>query len=178
MGIQLILVISGAYLPRDIVEYITGNEMVIFSIFYDDSSCMIPKLCSMMDLLPNEKLKNWVDMPQDTETLDEIGLNSKSAFVNLLLIIVLLLIFSVIHLILTIIKKSKINAGDASRKRKLWVRFTNKLWRMFTFGMYLRVCLVAYLYASISCTSEIYKLDLDAAVNIVSYVIAWILLIV
>ena len=165
LQLYLLLVLTGSYLPRDVLEYITGNEFMRFSLNYMPFSKFYIR----------EELSETMDMPQDTETLYNIGLESRSAFVNLLYVFMILLLISVLHLILKLVKL-KVNPGQAMRTNSFKHNVFWRIWRMFTFSIYLRILQVGFLYIFICCTSEIYSTDVSKSSEIVSYTLAWILL--
>lgn len=99
----MLLLLTGAYIPKDVVDYLSGSSFSLFS----------------MDFLPFHKqllvkgLYSWVAQDQENEILQKMGLKSGSTIYNNLSLFFMVFLLIVMHLlifVITIIVKHSTNS--------------------------------------------------------------------
>jgi cysteine-rich repeat protein len=147
-SIQLLLLLPliGAYIPRNIIDFIRGMN---FSLFDFD----------FLSLEGNPETKEEVSnlsFEQDNPYLYLIGLESGSWMVNLLAITGL---FSVIPLVHLIIIPLYFFYAKANSQMNRWKKVVIKMFREMTFGVYIRFLYEIYIFLVLSSIAEIYQFE-------------------
>lgn len=158
LQLYMLLFVTGAFIPSDILEFIAGNELMIFTLDYSP----------MNKFYLREQLSKLIGYDQDMEIFGEVGITSGSSIVNLFYIILLVLALGVFHLILKLLPRVE-EIADPTERQDPYDKFMSKIWRIFTFGIYLRITVIAYQFILLCCTSEIYRLDLSSTERIISF---------
>lgn len=119
-----------------------------------------------------------LDKDQELSELNEIGVESGSAFVsNFGFLFTILLIIFVHLLIILLPRKPAKDTEDMSKPKKVFYYITRKLWTFFTFTLYIRLSLEAYQFILLSSVSEIYTFDTSSNAKIASLTVAFVFVI-
>ena len=125
------------------------------------------------DFIKIEKIKIFeiiyecLAFEQPNTLLNNIGITSGSTFMNMLKSILIICILIWMHaLIMPVYYKCK-SLDDRNCWRKLW----EKLFEIFTFSIYIRFFIQAFIIILLSSFSEIYELRVYNILEIISYII-------
>ena len=155
----------GAFIPKDIKDYILGMEFMSFSFNFIPFD-KIPILNSVIE---------WVDSQQEDNDLKDIGANSNSSFVNnfsLIIMIVLLIITHLAYLPVYYSCRNKLSEKQDSKLSKI----CNKIFYFLTLSVYVRMFLESNQFILLTTSSEIYNMDSSTNANLVSLNIAFVVL--
>jgi hypothetical protein len=141
----ILLPMIGAYLPKTVIDLITGMSFAMFSFSFIPFE-KIPMIDSLF---------NVFDYDQSDDYFDNIGLTSGSAFLNHIALLIIVGVFILFHLsILPCYKASlALNEGNWAK----WVMV--KIFNIMSFSIYIRILLEAYLLISLSTISELNEFD-------------------
>ena len=156
------LLLTGAFLPHKVVDYIKRKSFASFSFNF------IP----IKDIPGVRILIDWIEFDQPVESLIDVGLESGSSRPNILSLLFILLLILILHLVLIVIPRFKIGVRS-SKFRRAWNFVILKGCEMLTFGVYIRIVMEAYQYLLLAGISELRNIeDLDTAARIISAIIA------
>ena len=151
------LIVSGVYLSDGVFSIITGMSFALFDF----------------DFIKIEKIKIFeiiyesLAFEQPNTLLNNIGITSGSTFINMLKSILVVCILIWMHaLIMCAYYKCK-----SFDDRNCWRKFWEKLFEIFTFSIYIRFFIQAFIIILLSSFSEIYELRVFNRVEIISYII-------
>lgn len=166
LQLYMFLLMTKSSLPVDVVGYITANKFASFSLGF------LPINQIVFVNVPTV----WLDTDQEYGELEEMGIDSGSAFNNncAFLLTILLIIFT--HIILKVLPRAD-EAEEENKAAKFYNIVINKLFQFFTFGLYIRFTLEAYQFMLLTSISEIYKFNVSSIPRMVSVIIAFVLLI-
>ena len=162
----LLLVAMSVYLPDDIVQFITANNLMQFSFGF------IPLYRITLISVPIK----WFDTDSLDSKYETVGLESNSTFVNVLSTIVFFLFLVCLHLTMTCIPKWR-QDESSSKVRKIYNFIVVKLWEFFTFAIYIRIFIEAFQFMLLSCMSEISIFNTSSDAKMASLGIAFLILI-
>lgn len=135
------------YCDQNVVQFVTGMEISLFSFDF------IP----IKDIPIFSQAVDFLSVEQDNEYFEEIGIESKSALVsNLQLVLVMGFIVGV-HLLFTPIYFHYLE-GEG-----FWHTFRIKLMSMFTFTIYIRMLVESILMILLASVAEIYDFNISTA---------------
>ena len=151
------LIVSGVYLSDGVFSVITGMSFGMF----DFNFIKIEKIKIF------EIIYKCLAFEQPNTLLNNIGITSGSTFMNMLKSILVVCIFIWMHaLIMWAYYKCK-----SMDDRNCWRKFWEKLFEIFTFSIYIRLFIQAFIIILLSSFSEIYELRVYNRVEIISYII-------
>ena len=167
--IFFLLFLTGAFIPKDIEDIITGLKICLnpFSYFQSNSGGS------------SNFVSNIFNFGLGNTNLKRLGIESDSIAVNVYSFILSILIIWFLHLWIAfyknfLIKENKSNWWNYILRAVHWI--LNKLMTFWTFALYIRIILKINQYVLICSISEIYHFDHSDAKRIVSLVIALIFL--
>ena len=182
--IFFLLLLTGAFIPKDIESIITGLKICLnpFSYFQSNSGGN------------SNFVSNFFDFGLGNSNLEKLGIKSDSTIVNVYSFILSMMIIWVLHLwiryyiILSIVYiccktysevfKKKESQSDGWTKWLTFVHFVlKKLMILFTFALYIRIILKTNQFILTSWISEIYHFNFDGSKRKASIVIAFLTLI-
>ncbi|CAI2381297.1 unnamed protein product [Moneuplotes crassus] len=111
-----------------------------------------------------EALSDWVSYPQSNEYLNSLGMRSGSSVINYLSLLVIIMLVCVIHLGVLLCNKCAKRS-----KNKKFQRFSRKLFKFFTFNIYIRIFMQAFVFTTLSIFAELYGLNLATTVTKISF---------
>ncbi|CAI2381332.1 unnamed protein product [Moneuplotes crassus] len=111
-----------------------------------------------------EELTDWVSYPQSDGYLNSLGMRSGSSVVNYLSLMVIIMLIGATNIGVFLCYRSTENSNNRKCKK-----FTKKLFKFFTFNIYIRIFIQAFVFTTLSIFSELYNLNLDTIITIVSF---------
>ena len=114
-------------------------------------------------------IMNWFNLPVNGDLMTKVGLKSGSTFFNNISLLINILFVVFLHLIFLIIR----SILCAWCKEKQWVKFViNKVYKLLTLCLYIRLMMEAYQFLLIWSTDEIHSFKTSTNSEITSLVIA------
>ena len=167
----LLILLTRAYLPLDIINFIIGSKITMS--LYD---CISFKKTSY-----SHPIIDLFDFDQEDEVLSKIGLNSGSTFVNnysLLNSLILMVLFHLVVFAFTFwLNKCNVEGKWAKPFNGIkWI--VNKAFTILTFGYYIRTMIETYQFMLISSISEINNNNTNSTEHTSSLAFAFLILIV
>ncbi|CAI2381390.1 unnamed protein product [Moneuplotes crassus] len=142
------------YFSPKVLDFLSGMGFTMLSFDF----------IKFKDLPFAKDLTNWVSYPQSDQYLNSLGMRSGSSVVNYLSLMAIILLIAVTHfgvyLLCVCIQNSK------HRKCK---KFMESLFKFFTFNIYIRVFIQAFMFTTLSIFSELYNLNLSTTVTKISF---------
>ena len=165
MQILFLLFLTGAFIPQDIEDIITGLSI-----------CLNP--FSFLQLKSNwdhNFVSSYFDFGLKNSNLEKFGIKSDSTIVNLASFLLSIIIILILHLWIFLVQKllpkeSKSNCWNYVLSGIHWI--LQKLMILFTFALYIRVILQTNQFILISWVSEIYQFNFYGTKRIISIIIA------
>ncbi|CAI2381582.1 unnamed protein product [Moneuplotes crassus] len=154
LQLAVLLPLVPDYFSLKVLDFLRGMAFVMFSFDF----------IKFKDLPFVEALTNWVSYPQSDEYLNSIGMRSGSSVVNYLSLMVIIILVGIIHLCIFLCKIWTENSKH--RRCKL---FFNKLFKLLTFNIYIRIFMQAFVFTTLSIFSELYNLNLATTVTKISF---------
>ena len=159
----VLIIVTQIYLPNNVVNTIIGNKIMInpfqyislnFLSFYDD-------------------LFKWLDSTQTNNGLSEICLDSGSAIINNLSLIVVIALSVIVHFLVYIVTLIISNWNNRERLnwiQKITIYLVTKALSEMTFGYYIRTMIESILILNMFTFSEIYKFSRVDTSNVSSLI--------
>ena len=168
--LYFLLLLTRAYIPDDVKLVITGLKFALNPFFYFSLNTMSAYNSAINNF--NFELSNY--------SLSYVGVNSDSSVYNTAPFFVFMLIAITLHLFVIIFRRlfEKCSTDWASNwfiKTLKWI--TEKLYRILTFGYYIRAALEMNQYFLICSVYEVYMFDTSQPFIITSLVFALLVLI-
>lgn len=149
------------YLPELVIEFYKGLEWTMMSFDF----------ISVQNVPYISKIWNYFENKQKDEYLGFVGIEHQSSLLNLFQWILILLIVISLHIFIALIHwevRQDENPG--------WIsKLVKKFFRMFTFEIYIRTVVEIMMIASISSFSEIYALNSENRMKLVSLIFAFVI---
>ncbi|CAI2381600.1 unnamed protein product [Moneuplotes crassus] len=111
-----------------------------------------------------EAITEWVSYPQSDGYLNSIGMRSGSSVVNYLSLMAIIILIGLIHLGIFLCDLKIENP-----KHRKCKKFFNNLFKFFTFNIYIRVFMQAFVFTTLSIFSELYNANLSTTVTKISF---------
>ena len=155
-----ILFITGADIPKDVVDFIIGMKFASFSFNFMNYG----------NIWIFSKLQQYFDWDQSNSYLSKIDLNSWSTVINISALCLTLAYTIFLHLLIWILKWAfkKLITKDIK-----WKKLFNILLETFTFSAYIRLYLESYQFVLFSVASEISEFKHSKANQIILLAFAW-----
>ncbi|CAI2363732.1 unnamed protein product [Moneuplotes crassus] len=102
------------------------------------------------------KISDWFDYPQDRADFDTIEISSGSSLINLNTIIGAFILYIIIHVIFWFIRKC------VRKSKKLLPKLVKKVYRSFTFGMYVILVFEGFISLCLCSFSELGRYKVNA----------------
>ena len=154
----LLLLLTKSNIPMLIVSYLTGLKATTWSFNFIPFK-NIPGL---------NQLVTYLDIPLSNSSLDYFGVFSGSSFTNNFALICIIIWVTIIEgLIILIIKLWK-----KKTKSEKFLKFSEKVYQLFVFSIYVRIFLEVNMFIVMSSTSEINEWKTKTTSNIISLAIA------
>ncbi|CAI2380915.1 unnamed protein product [Moneuplotes crassus] len=153
LQLAILLPLVPDYFSPKVLDLLSGMGFAMFSFDF----------IKFKDIPFVEAISDWVSYPQSDEYLNNLGLRSGSSFVNYLSLMAVIVLVGIIHVGISVCNQ----CGENSKPRKC-KKFINTLFTFFTFNIYIRVFIQAFLFTSLSILSELYNFNLDTTVTKVS----------
>ncbi|CAI2381428.1 unnamed protein product [Moneuplotes crassus] len=154
LQLAILLPLVPGYFSPQVLDFLSGMGFTMLSFDF----------IKFKDLPFAQDLTDWVSYPQSDQYLNNLGMRSGSSVVNYLSLMAIILLIVVLHfgvyLLCVCIQNSK-----HTRCKK----FMNNLFKFFTFNIYIRVFIQAFMFTTLSIFSELYNLNLSTTVTKVSF---------
>lgn len=157
----VLLVVMNVYIPEGLVNLLVGSSFANFNL----------------DFLPYYKIPmirngaEWVDIPLEVTDLNTIGVESKSAIVNNMGIILSLFTVMILHFLMIFVPK--FSPGGQTNKFKIcYYWFVKKVWKGLTFSIYIRMLIEGFQYLTLTAIYEIKDYNITKLSNKVSFGVA------
>ena len=160
------LLLTQAYFPPE-----TTGGFLILSQYTSFSFDFIPyPSLSFVNVITN-----FFNLPVDGDLMSKVGLNSGSTFLNNISLFINILFVVLLHLTFLAVRRI-LNARWSNRP---WVKSViNKIYRLFTLWLYLRLMMEAYQFLLIWSTDEIHSFKTSTSSEITSLAIAILVFII
>ena len=167
----LLLLLTGVYFPKDVIDVIIGSKFALFTL----------NLIPFSSFSFSTNIINKIYLSQSFSMLERIGFDSGSSFVNnygMIFSFVLCLIFHLfVFIIIKLLAKKNIWKGwTKTHKTFSWIFI--KIYNFLTFGYYIRVILESFQYLLISSISEIDGTQLASTSDIISFIVAVVIILI
>jgi hypothetical protein len=160
MQLLLLILVTGAYVPRYIWKFIKEFRFAMFSSEILQLTA-IPGIGHFLDLL-NES--------QDDRGLDDINIFSESALVVNFTMLIGVAIFALLHFFLKLYIQKFVNQENEG---KWFNKVLVGLMNIMTFSFYIRVTIVVFQVLLLSSLSEIYAFETHDTGSVLSLIIAF-----
>ena len=168
--IFFLLLLTRAFLPDSVKQVITGPSVLLNP--FEFISFLNPENYG-------SSLKN-VGFDLNNSLLKSLKLKSQSTITNLFASIMGIIYLVVFHFLVFALRKS-INWWRTDRRwsaiLKILKYMTEKLFELFTYGLYIRLVLVLFLFILVSGINEVYYTDVSNKYRIISFAFAVAILI-
>ncbi|CAI2379856.1 unnamed protein product [Moneuplotes crassus] len=144
------------YFPQKVSDLINGMGFSTFSFDF----------MSLRSIPFVEAVSNWISYPQTNEYLLTLGMSSGSSLVNLLSILGTIILICITHFCITILYK----CGSKSESKRC-TKMCKKLFRYFTFNIYIRILIQSFMFISLCILSELHAQKLQTTLTQVSFAI-------
>ncbi|CAI2370494.1 unnamed protein product [Moneuplotes crassus] len=165
--IILFLLIIDPFVPEVISEYLESQSFSMLTLNFI-SSRKIPGIRDAVEL---------VDTVQSDPALRSLSYESESAILNQLGFITTLALISLFHFLLRFVFTC--GSKDSDRRSKCckhWHNIRKKIINFIFYALYFRLLLQAHESMVISSISEVYIMNLDGFLGVISFVIACVIL--
>ena len=157
----ILLLTSGAYIPKSIGDYFVGMEYALISLNVDYKKQW-----------PISIFVNWIDYRQSNSMLQFIGLKSGSTAINLLLIFGVLLLIVIFHgfflLVWLLLKWIK--------RWESLTKFNNIILKNFSINVYIRLMIQSHILLLLWSISEVKNAKVNTENKAVSFAISFLML--
>jgi hypothetical protein len=161
----MILFLTDSAKSKRVSDYFCGiNDFII--------SFKFMKISSLWWL---KDLTKYYHIPQESDELKTIGLDSTSSYENLLDFMILLFIIILIDILITLI--AKLLQLNFNRARLRFIRIVNARYaKVMRYSFYIRVFLMVYQFAILTSVSEIHESNLGSTSEVTSLTFALLIL--
>mmetsp|Transcript_14078 Transcript_14078/g.16314 ORF Transcript_14078/g.16314 Transcript_14078/m.16314 type:complete len:178 (-) Transcript_14078:142-675(-) len=156
----LFFILSGAYLPEKVFEFVKIGQMFTFNFSF------LPTL----ELPGVKQALSKVDFPQTNTNMEAIGVEYGSVIMNNFDLVFTVVLTAIFHLLFRLVEKCVVR-----RTKNQWVQ--SKVVRLIQgleFGTYIRMFLEADMIVVASATSEITTADFSSKEKIFSFCVAFL----
>lgn len=158
----LLLNLIGANLHQHVKDYLVGMEFSTFSFSF----------LSFDSINFIDEFYNYFACEEEDEDYVLVGIEYTCTFINHLQFFLILLGTLCMHVIVIMLyKKYKLNKNLAGRT-------VNRTYKYFTFTVYVRMLLEAYLFLFLSVMAEIYDAEFTTGGRVFTYIFSILLLII
>ncbi|CAI2369416.1 unnamed protein product [Moneuplotes crassus] len=154
LQLAVLLPLVPDYFSLKVLDILSGMGFAMFSFDF----------IKFKDLPFVEGLTNWVSYPQSDGYLNSLGMRSGSSVVNYLSLFAILILVGVINFGIFVCKICTENSKHTRCKK-----FFNKLFKLLTFNIYIRIFMQAFVFTTLSIFSELYNLNLATTVTQISF---------
>lgn len=155
------LPLVGWYISPEVIEYLQEFQFAILNFSF------IPfREVGFID----DYIGNYKGLQQTNLNFETVGLESGSTLVNHFGAFLMILFIILMHLIFTLLKNTWLWKCKSKYADKLF----NWIDEMFNFWAYLRITIEMYLFATLSCFSEVKKFSSDSLISSVSLACAFV----
>ncbi|CAI2380394.1 unnamed protein product [Moneuplotes crassus] len=154
LQLAILLPLIPKYFPIDVLAFLKGMSFAMLSFDF----------IKLEEIPFVEDITEWIDYPQPDEYLGSIGMSSGSSLINYLSFLVFICFIGICHLCIVLCRGCILKT-----KNKKLSKLMDKLFEFFTFNLYLRILIQAYLFTIWSIFSEIYALNLSTVVTKISF---------
>ena len=157
----LLLLITRAFIPLDIQNVILGAKFTLNVASY----------FSFHKIKLFESVIEEFDIKLSNQSLELLGINSKSSIYNIYPVVILALLIIPIHfliLFLYILMPTEAPEGRWKFIKRVSIKLVNRLFAILTFGWYIRYILETNQYVLISWINEVYSFTISDSQRTIS----------
>lgn len=162
----LLMPMTGAYFPSEIIEYLTGMSISMFNFYF------IP----FPDIPFIDTIYSYFSFKQENEYFVEIGIEHGSSLLDNLPILSSLIINALLHVPLAVLYNKIADNNSDKSERTIWRKVVCKLFNVFTFSLYVRTLIEAFQVMLLSSIQEIKVFSFTPASRGISVICALALL--
>ncbi|CAI2380784.1 unnamed protein product [Moneuplotes crassus] len=145
LQLTILLPLVPEYFSIKVLNFLNGMGFAMLSFDF----------IQLKDIPFIKTITNWVKYPQTNEYLKDIGMSSGSSLVNYFSLITFIILLIICHICVYLFTK----CARKSEHEKC-TKFFNKLFEFFTFNIYIRIFIQAFVFTMLCIFSEIYSLNL------------------
>ncbi|CAI2379876.1 unnamed protein product [Moneuplotes crassus] len=153
LQLAILLPLIPHHFPIDVIAFLKGMSFTLLSFDF----------VKLEDIQFVEEITEWIDYPQSNEYLGSIGINSGSSFMNYLSFLGFICFIGICHCCIILCRRCTIKT-----KKKKWAKLMKDLFEFFTFNIYIRAFIQAFLFTILSIFSEMYALNLNTSASRIS----------
>ena len=159
----LLLLLTGAYFPEPIVEFITGMNFTLFSFDFlaSENTSILKEAINSIN-----KLRSWSYSKQGNPFLLKMGLESSSCFYNTFITLLILLLIVLFHLWYSTLYWKIHKKMEKDNK---WYKVLTWLFYFFTMAVYIRIMLESHQLFMIAIWSEFRHFSLHSSSDRISF---------
>ena len=161
----LLLLLTGAYFPQKVIDYLESLKFALMSFTF----------IKFEDLLMFKDVIGYMTFDLKTPDLKHFDINSGCTFHNSFSFTCIIVLIMMLHLVVLSVNYWIIECCKTDNK---WRKISTKLVKIIAFSVYLRVFLESFLFITLSPAEEIRNVDLSSQNKILSYLIAWLYMII
>ncbi|CAI2381048.1 unnamed protein product [Moneuplotes crassus] len=154
MQLVILLPMIPDYFSEKVQDLLNGMEFTMLSFDF----------IRARDIPFVNAIKKWVSYSQSNEYLNSLGLRSGSSVVNYLSLMATIILVGLAHICIFLCRKC---VDDHKHKR--CGKLLDTLFQFFTFNIYIRIFIQAFLFTNLSIFSELYAVNLKTTVTKVSF---------
>jgi hypothetical protein len=144
--LYLYIPLIGAFIHEDLLVFLEGFSFALFNFAFIPL-IKIPGLSSIINLLPSDLHEGYVE---------NIGMKYKSTVKNIASLLLISVFLLALHLLLVVPLYIKSKKYDQTHRFRI---YSEKVFFLFTFNIYVRMFLEAYIVISLSCLFQIWNND-------------------
>jgi len=157
----MLLLLTGAFVPNDIVDYLSGMTFSAFSFNF------IP----IVDIPYYNHFALWLDYEQDDENLEILGVESGSAFTNNFSLLNILLLLVVLAGLNKCIPSDK-NNSEPTKTQRCYRYLRTSFDKFACYAVLIRMVIEGMHFILLSSVSETFRLQTHSFARVVSILIA------
>ncbi|CAI2380942.1 unnamed protein product [Moneuplotes crassus] len=154
LQLAILLPLVPEYFSLKVLDFLNGMGFAMLSLDF----------IHLKDIPFVKTITNWVKYPQTDEYLEEIGMSSGSSLVNYFSLISLTILLVICHICVYLFTKCA-----RKSEREKCKKFFNKLFEFFTFNIYIRTFIQAFMFTILCTFSEMYSLNLKTTTVKISF---------
>ncbi|CAI2380967.1 unnamed protein product [Moneuplotes crassus] len=154
LQLAILLPLVPEYFSLKVLDFLNGMGFAMLSLDF----------IHLKDIPFIKTITNWVRYPQTDEYLEDIGMSSGSSLVNYFSLISFTILLVICHICVYLFTKCA-----RKSEREKCKKFFNKLFEFFTFNIYIRTFIQAFMFTILCTFSEMYSLNLKTTTVKISF---------
>ncbi|CAI2381570.1 unnamed protein product [Moneuplotes crassus] len=154
LQLAMLLPLVPHYFSYKVLDFLSGMGFSMLSFDF----------IKLEDISLIKGIITWITSPQHNEHLENIGMRYASSIINYLSLMVVIILVGIIHLSILLCYK-KFENSEKERHKK----FIDKLFKFFTFNIYIRIYIQAFTFTTLAISSELYSCNFDSTTSTISF---------